>query len=414
MNKLIWIDSKRNIRKTYSDLLYELNQDILYSEIIFESNPYCIFLKLIFALINGLSAILIDSDFSEKEFELLEIDMKKTKSIKYEKKEKVESIDDIFNLIKKNKEKFRLSLYTSGTTGNPKKINHNFDTLTKNLKISKKNAENIWGFAYNSSHFAGIQVFIQGFFNRNTFVNIFDLNRIDVSNEIRKYKISNISATPTFYRFLLPYFNEEFHTVKNITFGGEKIDMNLKDKLKKYFPVARINNIYASTEAGSLFYTHGELFEIPENIKKYVKFNIENELLIHKKLLAESEEIKLENDWYNSGDIVEFLEANKFRFIQRKSDILNIGGYNVNPIEIEEVILKEEDVEDVIVFGVKNKYLGNILCADICLKNGVDKNFFTEKLYRNMRSTLQKIKIPRIIKYVDYIRKTKTGKKVRK
>ena len=69
---------------------------------------------------------------------------------------------------------------------------------------------------------AGLQVFFQAFENQNTLVNVFSLARNEVYSLIEKYSVTHISATPTFYRLLLP-FEKEYSSVQRITFwGGEK------------------------------------------------------------------------------------------------------------------------------------------------------------------------------------------------
>jgi len=66
---------------------------------------------------------------------------------------------DIFELIKAGAKSWKIGLYTSGTTGRPKKVYHTFASLTRNVKTGDKYADNVWAFAYNPTHVAGVQVF---------------------------------------------------------------------------------------------------------------------------------------------------------------------------------------------------------------------------------------------------------------
>ena len=94
--------------------------------------------------------------------------------------------------------------------------------------------------------------------------------------------------------------------------------------------------------------------------------------------------------------------------------MINIGGYKVNPHEVEAEIKKKiENVLDALVFGRKNKITGNILAAQISLKEGVDTKEMEQKIVNQLRNKLQEWKIPRIISFVDEIKLTRTGKKVR-
>ena len=77
------------------------------------------------------------------------------------------------------------------------------------------------------------------------------------------------------------------------------------------FPNAKLTNIYASTEVGSLFASKGEYFKIPDKFLKYIK--IENkELLVHKKITAHT--LPNNEKWFRTGDIVEFKKGSNILF----------------------------------------------------------------------------------------------------
>ena len=135
-------------------------------------------------------------------------------------------------------------------------------TLTRSVRIGDKYQAQIWAYAYNPTHMAGLQVFFQAFENLNTLINVFNMQRREVSELIAKYKVTHVSATPNFYRLLRPY-EKAYDSVIRVTLGGEKSDQNLYDTIVKIFPSAKINNVYASTEAGSLFAAKGDCFQIP-------------------------------------------------------------------------------------------------------------------------------------------------------
>lgn len=97
-----------------------------------------------------------------------------------------------------------ITIFTSGTTGQPRKVVHAVQTLTRFVRLGNRYAGQIWAYAYNPAHMAGLQVFFQAFENLNTLVNVFNLTRSEVYLLIGKYAITHISATPTFYRLLLP------------------------------------------------------------------------------------------------------------------------------------------------------------------------------------------------------------------
>lgn len=406
----MWLDEKRKIKKTYDDLLTDLSTLQSYSKYIHQSDPYIIFKKIIQAMVLGNNITILDSTFSEEEITLLNVEMYR---LQEETPTPSLNFKNYLQLTSKISDSFSVSLYTSGTTGVPKKITHSLNTLIRNVRAGERFNDNIWAFAYNPTHIAGLQVFFQAFYNKNPMIYVFE----EVSNNIERLfieqKITHISATPTFYRTKILPFVGSVNSVRRVTFGGEKMDPLAKEKLQSIFPSAQYRNIYASTEAGSLFTTSGEFFTIPERYASLIKI-IDNELLVHESLLGDSDHLELVNDWYRTGDIVEQGSVNKFRFISRKTETINIGGYKVSPYEIEEAILATNLIRNVRVRSKKNRITGNILIAEIeKMTESIDIELET-KIRHELSKRLQKWKIPRLYKFVDKIEETRTGKKMRK
>ncbi|MBK8710848.1 MAG: acyl--CoA ligase [Niastella sp.] len=319
------------------------------------------------------------------------------------------SLDDYINILKKTTS-WKLEMATSGTTGLPKKVVHSFSSLTRSIKINEHRKADVWGLAYNPTHMAGMQVFFQSFLNKNTIINLFGLNRSQIFSSLDEYGISHISATPTFYKLLLPA-TEVFKNVKQITFGGEKFSEVVQNSMRQLFPLAKFTNVYASTEAGALFAATGDHFTISDKINPFVKI-VENELWIHEKLIANSSDLQLQDGWYLTGDMVQIIitEPITFQFVSRKNEMINIGGSKVNPNEVEEHILENEAVTDAKVFGKPNSLMGTILCADIVL----NKVTTTEKDIKVfLKERLPEYMVPRIVKFVPAIAMTDTGKKSR-
>lgn len=408
MDKLFFFNLLDNEKITYKDLLCRVNKnDIFYYPYCYTKKYSDIFINIIISLLADNEIILLDNDFSEEELENISINEEKL-SIK--KKVEYPALKDIQDLIYriKNVSKWRITLFSSGTTGFPKKITHTFSSITKEVKISKDKIDNMWGFAYNPTHIAGLQVFFQALLNCNSIINLFQLSRKDIFKVIKKYQITNISATPTFYRQLLP-LEGIFPSVERITFGGEKYDKKISKELKKLFPKAKILNIYALTETGTIFASKGDNFTLKDKYKDLIKI-VDNELLIHKELLGEFDLLELKSSsWYHTGDIVEILKKNplEFKFKYRKSEMINVGGYKVSPYEVEEVIRKYPKVQNVVVYGKPNSVMGNLIYCDVVLKD----NKITEKDIRLfLINKLQRFKIPRVINFVDNISTARTGK----
>lgn len=389
---------------TYTDLLNSLNNCHQYFQLYKTADIYAYFVNLIKALAANKPLVLLDSDLNPSEIDGVDESLVNVSEVA--EYPVYESMHDVVSAIRQSTSE--ITIFTSGTTGQPKQVIHTVSTLTRSVRIGDKYKGQIWAYAYNPTHMAGLQVFFQAFENLNTLINVFNKQRSEVYELISRYNVTHISATPTFYRLLLPY-EKAYDSVARVTLGGEKSDQHLYDNIVKIFPSAKINNVYASTEAGSLFAAKGECFQIPEKIRD--KFTVvDDELLIHKSLLGRSDSFKFEGDYYHSGDLVEWVDKEQglFRFKSRKNELINVGGYKVNPGEVENVLLSIDEVKQAYVYGKVNSVLGNVLCADIQLEVG--STLTNVDIKKALASQLQDFKIPRRIKFVEEFELTRTGK----
>lgn len=407
-----FIDEADGIKISYDDLLVKVNNRNEINQYIYTSNIEEIMVNFVASLYYGFDVVLLDSDFSVNELRLLgvaEKDLTVKHVIQYH--DNVKNFAEVIAKIKTNAENVRVSIYTSGTTGTPKKFVHSLSVLLRNIKIADKHKDDIWGFAYNITHFAGIQVFLQALMNQNTIINLFNKNLNNADMLLKKYDCNCISATPTFYRNFIFTHKDENTKVKFVTFGGEKFENDLLMKAKNKFPFAKIRNIYASTEVGSLLSGINDSFKIPEQLKNLVKISAENHLMIHTSLFGNK---NTDEDWYDTNDVVLLNADGSFKILSRDGDFINVGGYKVNPAEVESVILQVDGVLDVAVLSRENSVLGNILVANI----RKDENYIEADLKKDilavLKRELQDFKIPRMFNFVENIERNRTGKKVRK
>ncbi|MFE5320251.1 class I adenylate-forming enzyme family protein [Paenibacillus sp. NPDC056579] len=411
---LFWIDEAQGIKKSYADLIADMNAKSGCRRCIFYDNPYHIFLELVHSMAYGIGVEMLDSNFSESERSRLGVSPSMLVSETETGGRPIADFEELCTRIDAAKERWSVTIYTSGTTGRPKKVTHSLSTIARSVKQGPRYKDNVWAFSFNPTHFAGLQVFFQAFFNRNPMLYIFDTDKNEVHSLLLKYGVTNISATPTFYRTLLPLMEHPLPDVRIVTVGGEKFDSNVLKDLGRVMPHAKIRNVYASTEAGSLFGSVGEIFEINESLRPFVKISDDRELLIHKSLLGAAEEVSLaDGDWYHTGDTVTLLDEHRFVFAARKTEMINIGGYKVNPHEVEEQIKTVDGVLDVLVKSRHNRITGNILVADIVKASGYDEQQLEDSIRNILVSTLQAWKIPRLFHFVNELPKSRTGKKVR-
>ena len=247
-------------------------------------------------LVNEKNIALMDSDLSEKEIN--DNNLTVNQFVKIDNPKKVYSVEELVNSIQNSNSE--ITLFTSGTTGFTRKFTHPLKNLIRKINVSDERKNDVWGFAFNPTHVAGVQVFFQAILNQNLLVNVFMESKDFVINAINEYKITNLSSTPTFYRLLLP-LNQSFDSVTKITIGGEKSDNYLISQVEKYFPNARINNVYGSTETGPLFSSQNDEFIVQDKHIGLVKV-VDDELYIHKNLFGKTTQLNLIDDFYATGD----------------------------------------------------------------------------------------------------------------
>lgn len=401
MTMFLYNDTKEY---SYKMLVEAINLHKDYCPLFKTKDIFAYFENLIKAIITNKSLVLLDSNLNPSEIAGLDESM-------VNRPEKLEDyyfadMDAVLEALRKSTSE--ITIFTSGTTGQPKKVVHSISTLTRVVRIGAKYKDQVWAYAYNPTHMAGLQVFFQAFENQNTLVNVFNLQRSEIYQKIVNYQITHISATPTFYRLLLP-FEQSYSSVLRVTLGGEKSNDHLYNIIRNIFPEAKINNVYASTEAGSLFAAKGDCFQIPVTIRS--KFDVvEDELLIHKSLLGKSDSFKFDGDYYHSGDLIEWVnkEEGIFKFKSRKNELINVGGYKVNPSEVEEVINAIEGIRQSLVFGKSNSILGNVIIAEVQLEDGIEISEMD--IRKILMLQLQDFKIPRKVKFVKSFSLTRTGK----
>lgn len=116
----------------------------------------------------------------------------------------------------------------------------------------------------------------------------------------------------------------------------------------------------------------------------------------------------LKDGWLLTGDMGKMDEEGYFYVVDRKSDMIIAGGFNIYPREIEEVLFEHPDIIEAAVIGVPDEYRGETVKAVIVKKEGttLDEN----ELDKYCREQLAAYKVPRIYEFRDELPKTIIGK----
>lgn len=285
-------------------------------------------------------------------------------------------------------------------------------SLRRAMRIAPRHAHDTWALAYPPTHIGGVLVWCQAVANLNPLVDVNGLSPEEVMNALDRHQVTHISGTPTFYRLLFGS-GRVAQSVRSVTIGGEASSHDLHDKLGRIFPGARIHNVYASTEAGTILEANGEVFAIPAALSDRVRIEA-GRIHIHSSLLAKVEGRNFgTGEWFDTGDEVHVVEADplRFRFAGRRRETVNVGGEKVYPHEVEEVMRGHPVVADALVFGQPNSVTGALLHADVVLGQGILSEV---ELRAYAAQRLQPYKVPRMIKFVKQLSSTHSGKALRR
>jgi len=116
----------------------------------------------------------------------------------------------------------------------------------------------------------------------------------------------------------------------------------------------------------------------------------------------------LRGGWFHTGDLGKMDEDGYIYIVDRKKDMINVGGMNVYPREIEEQLYKHPKILEAAVVAAKDELRGEIPKAVIVLKEGETA---TEREIRTYcMEYFANYKIPKLVDFVDELPKGTTGK----
>jgi acyl-CoA synthetase (AMP-forming)/AMP-acid ligase II len=319
-----------------------------------------------------------------------------------------------------------LMIRTTGTTGLPKAARHDWRVLTQTVAGIRPAPTQRWLLAYGLHQFAGIQILLHVVASQATLVAPFPRQPKDGLEAMIRDGVTCVSATPTYWRFLLTEARSrraELPPLEQITLGGEASPADLLDDLRTTFPGARISQVYASTELGSITSVRdgrpgiavADLFS-EENPTANVRVT-DGELWVRPAAgmlgyAGQPNEATAPGEWRPTGDLVEIVDG-RVLFRGRTSEVINVGGVKVHPLPVEERIAALDSVAAARVFGRPSKLTGFIVAAEIV--PAPDAGADHEQIRTDVNgavSDLPRAWQPRHLSFVEAI-ETKGGKTVR-
>ena len=341
-----------------------------------------------------------------------------------------------------------LMYFTSGTSGEPKMVAHDFlyalghlttGVFWHNLKensIHLTVADTGWGKAvwgkFYGQWIAGACVFV---FDHEKF------NADALLRQIEKYRITSFCAPPTIYRFMIreDLSHYDLSSLQYCTTAGEALNPAVFDKFFEQTGIKLMEG-FGQTETtmtlgtmpwmkpkpGSmgmpnaqydiaLMKPDGSFCEEGEKGEIVIKTDKQKPLGLFKGYYRDEEQQRKtwHDGYYHTGDVAWRDEDGYYWFEGRIDDVIKSSGYRIGPFEVESALMTHPAVVECAITGVPDDIRGMVVKATVVLgKEWKDKasDDLVKELQQHVKRVTAPYKYPRIIEFVDELPKTISGK----
>jgi long-chain acyl-CoA synthetase len=330
-------------------------------------------------------------------------------------------------------------IFTSGTTGRPKGATQTHRSILSNVygcidknKFSKE--DNLLCALPLFNNFALNVVMMSCFTIGGTLIVVdrFDGNR--VLDQVGRYGATYFAGTPTMFVYLLEAYNSTKHNVSTLRVtnsGGAHCPPELIRKVEETFHVIHLDG-YGQTE-GCGFTTLNPIVGVRKDNSVgtplsniWVKIVDDNEQDLEPGEVGEivekgdafsvhgywnRPEVNREvyrNGWFHSGDLGYVDQDGYLYVVDRKQDLIITGGYNIYPVEVEDVLYTNPKVALAAVIGIPDPSKGEIAKAYLVLKSG--EHATEDEMINFVRGRIAKFKAPRSVEFVQSLPQGPTGK----
>ncbi len=342
-----------------------------------------------------------------------------------------------------------LMSFSSGTSGYPKIITHNFKYPLGHIMTGVFWHRVVDGGIHFTISDTGWLKSLWGKFYGQWFgesaVFVYDFEKFDgadILSKMEKYNITTFCAPPTMYRMMLQneVKNYNLSSLVHCCTAGEALNPEIFNRwkeatgLKIYEGFGQtettlcIATIYPWSEPvpGAIGYAvpgydvhildendescpRGATGEI--SIRVLSKSRKTCGLLDTYNMSAEDTAVSLHDGFYHTGDTAYRDETGMFRYVGRNDDVIKSSGYRIGPFEIESVLVEHPAVVEVAVTGVPDKVRGFAVKATIVLAKGYEPSEeLTKELQKYVKDNTAPYKYPRVVEYVQALPKTFNGK----
>ncbi len=323
-------------------------------------------------------------------------------------------------------------LFTSGSAGKPKAVQLTFNNLlfsaTNGNQILNQNENDKWLASLPVYHIGGFSIFIRAFLYSSAVIIPNSLQTENLIYSIQNYKPTLASFVSTQLKRIVDSNIKPNDKLKNVLLGGGFISDDLINTAIKLG--WKVSKVYGSTETSSFVtaLTYKGIMEGNKSSGKALKnnsikiidddgnevsSNISGEILIKSQSVmkgylhnVEETNKKLKNDFYYTGDIG-YVDEKDYLYVQaRRNDLIVTGGENVNPLEVENELLKHPSIKEASVFEIADNEWGQVVAAAIV----TNKNIKIDEIKNFLKHSLAGYKIPQKYFIVEELPKTSLGK----
>jgi long-chain acyl-CoA synthetase len=222
-------------------------------------------------------------------------------------------------------------------------------------------------------------------------------------------------------------------TITTIVSGGDRFPMALDNRVRAIFgvevmegygltecsPVVAVNPDRARRKIGTVgTLLPGFEYEIRDESGKVLPSDKEGVLWLRGPSVAqeyfndpENTAQKFKDGWFDTGDVVRIDSEGYISIVDRVSDIIIVGGFNVYPQEVEEVLNSYPGIKESAVVGVPHSMSGQIVKAFVIRSN---PKVTSKELYAYCKAQLAHYKTPRIFEFVEDFPRNSIGKVLRR
>ena len=347
-----------------------------------------------------------------------------------------------------NNEDTMIMYFTSGTSGEPKMVAHDYlyamghlttGVFWHNLHEGSLHltvADTGWGKAvwgkFYGQWFAGATVFV---FDHEKF------NADTLLRQMEKYKVTSFCAPPTIYRFMIreDLSKYDLSSLEYCCTAGEALNPAVFDKFYEKTGIKMMEGFgqtettmtlgtfpWMTPKPGSmgipnaqynidLLRADGTSCEDGEKGEIVIRVGDKKPIGLFKGYYRDEEKTReaWHNGIYHTGDMAWRDEDGYYWFEGRIDDVIKSSGYRIGPFEVESALMTHPAVVECAITGVPDDVRGMVVKATVVLgKEWKDKagDDLVKELQQHVKKVTAPYKYPRIIEFVDELPKTISGK----